>query len=192
MTLHPHIDILLCIGCGSCVKVCPESVLGIVQGRAAIVSGIKCVGHALCEDVCPVGAITMGFGTPKEGQEIPWYDGNYQTNVEGIYIVGELGGIGLIKECRCSSLHAMQNIAQKNSKGSKCDYDVIIVGAGPGRTHRCACGQGKRLALCRSRARIDRRHNPPLSAAKTYSYIAGRIAVVRQTQNFRNRERRTS
>jgi thioredoxin reductase (NADPH) len=78
VTLHPHIDLQECIGCASCVKVCPESVLGIVNGRATVVSGLKCVGHSLCADVCPVGAITMGFGTPKQGQEIPWYDDNFQ------------------------------------------------------------------------------------------------------------------
>jgi putative YpdA family bacillithiol system oxidoreductase len=131
VTLHPHIDIIKCIGCGSCVKVCPESVLGIVGGRAAIVSGIKCVGHALCEDVCPVGAITMGFGTPKEGEEIPWYDDHYQTNVPGLYIVGELGGIGLIKNAVTHSMHALQHIVQGNAGNTQCEFDVVIVGAGP-------------------------------------------------------------
>jgi putative YpdA family bacillithiol system oxidoreductase len=131
VTLHPHIDIQKCIGCGSCVKVCPESVLGLVNGRAAIISGLKCVGHALCEDVCPVGAITMGFGTPKEGQEIPWYDNHYQTNVEGLYIVGELGGIGLIKNAVAQATHALQQIVQNNVNDSLLDYDVVIVGAGP-------------------------------------------------------------
>ena len=131
VTLHPYIDIIKCIGCGSCVKVCPESVLGIVGGRAAIVSGIKCVGHALCEDVCPVGAITMGFGTPKEGEEIPWYDDHYQTNVPGLYIVGELGGIGLIKNAVAHSMHALQHIVQGNAGNTQCEFDVVIVGAGP-------------------------------------------------------------
>ena len=131
VTLHPHIDILKCIGCGSCVKVCPESVLGIVSGRAAIVSGLKCVGHALCEDVCPVGAIAMGFGTPKEGEEIPWYDDHYQTNVPGLYIVGELGGIGLIKNAVAHSIHAMEHIVRNNTGDMQVELDVVIVGAGP-------------------------------------------------------------
>jgi putative YpdA family bacillithiol system oxidoreductase len=131
VTLHPHIDIQKCIGCGSCVKICPESVLGLVDGRAAIVSGMKCVGHALCEDVCPVGAITMGFGTPKEGEEIPWYDDHYQTNVPGLYIVGELGGIGLIKNAVAQSSNAIQNIVRKNTGDAQLDYDVVIAGAGP-------------------------------------------------------------
>jgi thioredoxin reductase (NADPH) len=131
VTLHPHIDLAMCIGCASCVKVCPESVLGIVHGRAAIVSGLKCVGHALCTDVCPVGAITMGFGTPKQGEEIPWYDDNFQTNIPGLYITGELGGIGLIKNAVSQSIKAIEHIIQKNVNDGKYNYDIVIAGAGP-------------------------------------------------------------
>jgi thioredoxin reductase (NADPH) len=129
VTLHPHIDVSSCIGCASCVKVCPESVLGIVYGRAAVISGMKCVGHSLCAEVCPVGAITLSFGSPKHGMEIPHYDDNYQTNVEGLYVAGELGGIGLIKNAVAHSIKAMDHIGRK--KASALPYDVVIVGAGP-------------------------------------------------------------
>ena len=131
VTLHPHIDLAKCIGCASCVKVCPESVLGIVYGRAAVVSGLKCVGHALCADVCPVGGITMGFGTPKQGEEIPWYDDNYQTNVKGLFIIGELGGIGLIKNAVAHATRAIQHVLKTIVKDGKQNYDVVIAGAGP-------------------------------------------------------------
>lgn len=129
-TLHPKIDILTCIGCGSCVHACPEDVLGIVQGRAAIVNSMRCVGHALCAEVCPVGAVTMGFGAPKQGFEIPVYDKNFQSNIPGLYIVGELGGVGLIKNAIEQGMKAVQHAAgmlQGGSGGS----DLIIVGAGP-------------------------------------------------------------
>jgi thioredoxin reductase (NADPH) len=131
VTLHPHINLAECIGCASCVKVCPESVLGIVHGRAAVVSGMKCIGHSLCAEVCPVGAITMGFGTPKQGEEIPWYDDHFQTNIPGVYIVGELGGIGLIKNAVTQALTAIQHIHERNAKDRTLEYDVVIVGAGP-------------------------------------------------------------
>jgi putative YpdA family bacillithiol system oxidoreductase len=131
VTLHPHIDLQTCIGCASCVQVCPESVLGIINGRAAVVSGLKCVGHSLCADVCPVGAITMGFGTPKQGQEIPWYDDDYQTNIPGLYIVGELGGVGLIKNAVTQATKAINHIVEKKVLDKKLNYDVVIVGAGP-------------------------------------------------------------
>ena len=130
VTLHPHIALANCIGCGSCVSVCPESVLGIVNGRAAIVNGLKCVGHALCAEVCPVQAITLGFGTPKQGMEIPFYDENYQTNISGLYVVGELGGVGLIKNAVKQSIKAVEHLCTQ-TKVSSNEYDAVIVGAGP-------------------------------------------------------------
>jgi thioredoxin reductase (NADPH) len=130
VTLHPHIDLTNCIGCGSCVSVCPENVLGIVNGRAAIINGLKCVGHALCADVCPVQAITMGFGTPMQGMEIPYYDVNFETNVEGLYVVGELGGVGLIKNAVNQSTKAVEHLLAKKKLLTN-DYDAVVVGAGP-------------------------------------------------------------
>ncbi len=130
VTLHPHIDLSNCIGCGNCVRICPESVLGLVDGRASIINGLKCVGHGLCEDVCPVQAITLGFGAPKQGMEIPYYDDNYQTNIDGVYVVGELGGIGLIRNAVNQSLKAVEHLSLKPQVPTN-DFDVIIVGAGP-------------------------------------------------------------
>ncbi len=130
VTLHPHIDLMECIGCGSCVSVCPENVLALVGGRAAIVNGLKCVGHALCADICPVQAITLGFGTPKQGMEIPYYDDRYQTNVDGLYVVGELGGVGLIRNAVAQSRKALEHIAAR-PRNDGVEYDVVIVGAGP-------------------------------------------------------------
>jgi thioredoxin reductase (NADPH) len=129
VTLHPHIDVAFCIGCASCVRVCPENVLGIVYGRAAIVSGMKCVGHSLCAEVCPIGALTLRFGSPTHGMEIPYYDHNFQTNVEGLYVVGELGGIGLIKNAVAQSITAIEHIARTTT--SDLPYDAVVIGAGP-------------------------------------------------------------
>jgi thioredoxin reductase len=129
-TLHPKVDLLGCIGCGSCVKACPEDVLGIVNGKATIVHSTRCVSHALCAEVCPVGAITMGFGTPRQGYEIPVYDEHFQSNIPGLYIVGELGGIGLIKNAIEQGTKAVQHAAAALG-GSTGPNDLVIVGAGP-------------------------------------------------------------
>ncbi len=131
VTLHPHIDLDKCIGCSSCVQICPDDVLGMVHGRAAIISGVKCVGHGLCEEVCPVGAITLKFGTPRQGMEIPYYNDNYETNIGNLYIVGELGGIGLIKNAVTQGTAAVDDIVRKGIRTGKEDLDLIIVGAGP-------------------------------------------------------------
>ena len=132
VTLHPHIDLTSCIGCASCVNVCPDNVLGIVDGQSALVSGLKCVGHAVCAEVCPVGAITMGFGTPRQGMEIPYYDDRFQTNVKGLYVVGELGGVGLIKNAVTQALTAVNDVVTRprGRRGPEA-YDLVIVGAGP-------------------------------------------------------------
>lgn len=131
VTLHPHIDLNTCIGCSSCVQICPENVLGMVRGKAAIVSGMKCVGHSLCEEVCPVGAITLRFGTPGQGMEIPYYNDQYESNIENLYIVGELGGIGLIKNAVTQAVNAVMDIVGKGKREHSLEYDLLIIGAGP-------------------------------------------------------------
>ncbi len=130
VTLHPQFDLTNCIGCAACVRSCPEHVLGIVRGKPAIINGAKCVGHALCADACPVDAITMGFGTPRQGMEIPFYDDTYETNVDGLYIIGELGGVGLIKNAVVQGTMAIEHAAKKRARGVD-ELDVVIVGAGP-------------------------------------------------------------
>jgi putative YpdA family bacillithiol system oxidoreductase len=144
VTLHPRIELSSCIGCGSCVQVCPESVLGIVEGHAAVVNGMHCVGHALCAEVCPVGAITMQFGTPKEGQEIPFYDDRFETNVPNLFIVGELGGVGLIRNAVTQARIAVAHYASKKSRRPANGLDMVIVGAGPaGLTAALACEEAR-------------------------------------------------
>jgi putative YpdA family bacillithiol system oxidoreductase len=139
-TLHPKIDLLTCIGCASCVKACPEGVLGIVDGAAAVISGMRCIGHGLCAEVCPVGGITLGFGKPRAGQEIPYYDDFYESNVGGLYIIGELGGIGLIRNAVAQALKAVDHVHRSASRGPSDGHDVIIIGAGPaGMTAALSC-----------------------------------------------------
>ena len=144
VTLHPQIDVSSCIGCASCVKVCPENALGIVYGRAAVIAGMKCVGHSLCAEVCPVGAITLSFGTPKHGMEIPYYDDHHETNIEGLYVAGELGGIGLIKNAVSQSIKAVDHIISQR-KQTSLPYDILIVGAGPAGLTAALAAHSKKL-----------------------------------------------
>jgi thioredoxin reductase (NADPH) len=130
-TMHPHIDVTSCIGCGGCVKVCPEGdVLGIIEGKAALIHGAKCVGHALCAEACPVGAIEMLMATPSRSAALPILNENLETNVQGVYIVGELGGIGLIRNAVEQGKAAVEQIALLRTH-HQAEYDVAVIGAGP-------------------------------------------------------------
>ncbi len=129
LTLHPVIDTNKCIGSSACVRACPEHALGIVRGKAVLVAPDHCIGHGACEAACPVEAISLVFGTEKRGIDIPQLKPTFETNVPGIFIAGELGGMGLIRKGVDQGQRAIQTIAQKRSKSG--ELDVVIVGSGP-------------------------------------------------------------
>ena len=129
LTLHPVIDVNKCIGSSACVKACPEHALGIVRGKAVLVEPDHCIGHGACEAACPVEAIRLVFGTEKRGIDIPLVKPTFETNVSGIYIAGELGGMGLIRKGVDQGARAIESI--RKHKGSANELDVVIVGAGP-------------------------------------------------------------
>ncbi|MDQ7051483.1 MAG: NAD(P)-binding domain-containing protein [candidate division KSB1 bacterium] len=132
VTLHPKIDPYRCIAIGACVSACPEGeIIGIVNGRAMLVSPDKCIGHGACMSACPVDAISLVFGTEKRGVEIPHVKETFETNVPGLYIAGELGGMGLIRNAVTQGRQAMENIARSLQRRDPGVLDVLIVGAGP-------------------------------------------------------------
>src|SRR5271169_6200310 len=59
------------------------------------------------------------------------YDENYRTNIEGLYIVGELGGIGLIRNAIEQGKKAIEHIASIPRTSHEGVFDVAIIGAGP-------------------------------------------------------------
>ena len=134
-SLHPVIN-QRCIGCASCVKACPEqehhAILGIVRGRAELINPGDCIGHGACKTACPVEAITLVFGTERRGVDIPVLTPNFETTVPGIFVAGELGGMGLIRNALEQGRQAMEAIHSSRGKASSGDMlDVLIVGAGP-------------------------------------------------------------
>jgi thioredoxin reductase len=129
VSLHPVFDPRRCIGSGGCVATCPEQAIGIINGQAKLVNPSHCIGHGACEQACPHSAIKLVFGNEKRGIDIPPVDRNFQTNVDGIYIAGELGGMGLIYNASEQAKNAMAHIATRKNLHN--DYDVVIVGAGP-------------------------------------------------------------
>ena len=129
---YPIVDESLCIGCGTCVAACPEGdVLGVVFGKATLVNGLRCIGHGDCEDACPVGAIEVGLGDISMRDDIPALDEFYQSNIPGLYIIGELGGISLIHNAIAQAKVAVDHIAKERRPGGSGPIDVVVVGAGP-------------------------------------------------------------
>ncbi len=136
LTMHPHIDALVCIGCGGCVSACPEGdVIGVIDGKATLVHGAKCVGHGVCAEACPVGGITMLMASPGKSADLPILTSDYETSVPNIFIAGELGGIGLIKNAVMQGKSVIETIAARvrngGTKTPEGAYDVAVVGAGP-------------------------------------------------------------
>jgi thioredoxin reductase (NADPH) len=133
-SLHPLIDASKCLGCGACVKACPEQphheVLGLINGKAVLVGPTDCIGHGACKIVCPFDAITLVFGTERRGLDIPVLKPNFESNVPGIFVAGELGGMGLIKNALMQGQQALEAIAKAGVKRAG-SLDVLIVGAGP-------------------------------------------------------------
>ncbi len=133
-SLHPVIDPALCLGCGACVKACPEKqILGIIDGKAALIEPTHCVGHGACATSCPTDAITLVFGTETRGVDIPPLSPQFETNVPGVFIAGELGGMGLIKNAIEQGRQAIGfALAKARSISAPADtLDVLIIGAGP-------------------------------------------------------------
>ncbi|NVK28072.1 MAG: NAD(P)-binding domain-containing protein [Flavobacteriia bacterium] len=131
VSLHPFIDTNLCIGSGACIRACPEEdILGIIDGVATVINASSCIGHGACFHACPVDAIDLRIGTEKRGVDLPHVKPTYETNVDGIYIAGELGGMGLIRNSVEQGVQAVENLAKTVVEHSL-PYDVAIIGAGP-------------------------------------------------------------
>lgn len=128
-SLHPVVDASICIGSGACVTACPEAAMGVIKGNAVLISPSHCIGHGACESACPVGAIKLVFGTEKRGMDIPNVTPEFETDVPGLFIAGELGGMGLIRNAVKQGSQSIGTIA-KRPRG-KAELDVLIVGAGP-------------------------------------------------------------
>ncbi len=134
-SLHPLIDPLKCTGCGACIAACPEQpghkVLGLIHSKAELISPTECIGHGACFIACPHDALQLVFGTKKRGVDIPHLKPNFETNVGGIFIAGELGGMGLIRNAIEQGRQSVESICTDMSKQHNNELDLLIVGAGP-------------------------------------------------------------
>jgi thioredoxin reductase (NADPH) len=131
---RPVINASVCIGCGSCVSVCPETgALAVVRGKAILANPGRCASHGLCAAACPTQAITLSFAGLLQTMRVPSISAGFESNVPGVYIIGELGGIGLIKNGINEGRQVIEQLRQRlvpNGTGQE-TWDVIIAGTGP-------------------------------------------------------------
>ncbi|MFN6963463.1 MAG: NAD(P)-binding domain-containing protein [Pyrinomonadaceae bacterium] len=136
---HPVIFPDRCIGCHACVDACPHDVLAIVDGRARAVAPDLCMEDTACQAECPVNPkACIVVNTTKEVRSIPApvRDGaTFESNVAGCYIVGDVSGVPLIKNAVKEGSEVIRHIAGELRAAASPDsveYDVAIVGVGPG------------------------------------------------------------
>jgi len=133
---RPVINTSICIGCGNCVRACDvEGTLEVINGKSILKNPDRCLGHALCADACPTGALSLAYGDALQTIRVPHLDSNFQSNVPGLLIAGELGGNGLIRtsinEGKLAMDHVISCLKQRPPQGPDDLLDVLIVGAGP-------------------------------------------------------------
>ena len=131
-SLHPAINPIRCLGCGACVRACPEGdVLGVVHGRAELLNPTSCIGHGACQTACPFDAITLVLGSERRGVDIPMLGPDFETSVPGVFVAGELGGMGLVRNAVVQGRQAVDAIARRAPALPRAELDLVIVGAGP-------------------------------------------------------------
>lgn len=134
----PVINATLCVGCGTCISACPEDgALELVNGKAILAHPERCTGHAKCAEVCPTQALSLAYGGVLQRLRVPLVKENFETNVPGLFIVGELAGMGLIKTAINEGKLVVDYLRERIEK-EKANvpteeglHDLAIVGAGP-------------------------------------------------------------
>jgi len=171
VSLHPVINPNRCIGVGACVSACPEKkVIGLIDSKAHLINPTSCIGHGACKEACPMDAITLVFGTERRGVEIPIVKPNFETTIPGIFIAGELGGMGLIRNAITQGRQAMDAIADLDGIGRGDRLDVLIVGAGP-------AGFSASLAALEKKLRYVTLEQESLGGA-VFQYPRGKIVMT--------------
>lgn len=130
-SLYPRINTEVCICTGACIDACPErDVIGIVGGIPRLVRASACVGHADCLRSCPVSAIELVLGSPERAVEVPVVTGSFETTVPGLYVAGEITGIGLIHNALAQGRQAARAALDDLGPGD-CANELVVIGAGP-------------------------------------------------------------
>lgn len=133
---HPLVDLSRCMGCATCVAVCPETgVLDLVHGQAVVVNGAGCMGVSACERECPVGAITVTIANAEERRDIPAFDEQLEAvGAPGVFLAGEVTALAQITVAIDHGVAVGAEVARRVATMGPAPadtFDLVIVGAGP-------------------------------------------------------------
>jgi len=148
---YPVVDPLLCIGCHACVEACPHDVLAMVNGISTPVAPDQCMEDTSCTIECPTqpkACVVLNTTKVIPPRKVPQRDQRYLTNVPGVYIIGDVAGVPLIKMAINEGVKVMDYIEadlKTEAPNPTAEYDIAVVGVGPGGLSTAALAKQKGL-----------------------------------------------
>lgn len=107
-----------CIGLGTCVKVCPQNAITVVDG-VAMVNRKKCIGCGLCVKACPRGLIELVPESKRVAVECSNKDKG--PTVKKVCTAGCIGCMLCVKQCESGAITVTDNLAHIDySKCTQC------------------------------------------------------------------------
>ena len=124
-----------CLGLGSCVKVCNNDAIKVVNG-VAVVDKNKCIGCGLCVKACPKGIIELVPETNSVMVQCSNKDKGPQ--VKKVCSAGCIGCMLCVKQCEYDAIKVENNLAhidytkctQCGKCAEKCPMKVITLPVG--------------------------------------------------------------
>ncbi len=100
-----------CLGLGSCVSVCPNDAIHVVDG-VAVVNERKCVGCGLCAKACPKGLIEL---VPESRRvRVQCSNRDRGPQVKAVCSAGCIGCMLCTRQCEFEAITVTNNLAHVN------------------------------------------------------------------------------